>query len=321
MRCPSTWSRVVHRRSGSLHLISPVAWSTARNSAAPEWRPCDSVQDPILGYDIAEVGRQALVPPPVLPDDFVATGLDPQQRTAAAVGFGDEHRVVDDHRVGGIDALQRAGAPREVEVDGPVGRVEADEASAGEHEAPAPVVNRRDHGAGVAGELIAERIADFTGRLGERNDPRAVARNLARVDPAAAWRATAHHRDQKIALDDRRAARTEEVLHDAETLGGSDLPEHAAVGHVVGAERALDAKGEYSLAVHHRRGAWAATVAVEVLVYGGVLAPPHLGTGLGIQANQPSLAIVVIEKEQPPLGHHRAGVALPSDVLPNQRRT
>ncbi len=55
---------------------------------------------------------------------------------------------------------------------------------------------------------------------------------LARVDPAAARRAAPHHRDQKIALDDRRAARPKEVLHDAEPLGGVDLPQQAAIDHV-----------------------------------------------------------------------------------------
>src|SRR5262245_38588056 len=71
-----------------------------------------------------------------IPDDVVAAGLDLEQRAAGAVGFGNEHLVVDDNRIRGIDALKIFGPPGKVELNFAGLRLKSDQSAACEDESP-----------------------------------------------------------------------------------------------------------------------------------------------------------------------------------------
>src|SRR5262249_60859971 len=117
--------------------------------------------------DHALVARLLLA---VAPDHFIAAWLHLEQGAPHAVALADEHLVADDHRVAGVDALQVLGPPGEVEIDLAAFRLEADQAAAGQDEAPAPPVDRRQDGAGVTRQLVGCLVGDLAGALGEGHD-------------------------------------------------------------------------------------------------------------------------------------------------------
>ncbi len=201
----------------------------------------------------APVQGQALAPPRrIAPDHFVAARADPQQRAARSVALGDEDGVAYHQRRGGVDALQHPRPPGVVEVDRAAGGLEAEQAAAREDEAPAPAADGGQHGAGVAGQLVGDRVAHLAGALVERHHAAAVAAHLAGVDRGAPRWAAAHLQDEQIALDRGRAAGAEEVLHHPEALTGVHLPEQLAVAHLVAAQTPLGPEGVDALAIHQR---------------------------------------------------------------------
>src|SRR5262249_22922587 len=163
-----------------------------------------------------------------------------------------------------------ARAVRVVEIDLARGRVQADQAAAGEQEAPAPPADRRHHRAGVAGQLVGRLVLDLAGVLVEGHQAAAVAGQLAERLAVAAGRAAADLHQQQAALDHRRAADAEEVLHDAELLLRIHAPDQLARLGLDAVQHALRAVDVDAVAVHDRAAARAVAVAVQVLVVGRV---------------------------------------------------
>src|SRR5262249_1314209 len=152
------------------------------------------------------VAHQALVATLVSvgPDDFVFAWLDAQQGAADAVRLGNEDLVPDDHRVTGVDALQDWRPPGEVEIDLAGPGFKAEQPAAGEDEAPAPAVDGRQHGTGIARQLVGDAVLDLAGELVERDDPAAVALLVDGGKVATVFRTAADLDDQQVALDHGR---------------------------------------------------------------------------------------------------------------------
>ena len=121
-----------------------------------------------------------------------------------------------------------------------------DQSAPGEREAPAAAADRGQLRRGIAGQLVGDGVLHLAGALVEGHDARAVALHAVHVESPGVLRlgrAAADHHDQQVALDDRRAAHAEEVLHDAELPGRIDLPQRLAVlgahavEHPLGAEQ------------------------------------------------------------------------------------
>ena len=170
--------------------------------------------------------------------------------------------------IAGIGAFEDLGPPGKVKVDLAVGRVEGEQTAAGQDEAPAPAVDGRQHRTGIAGQLVADAVADLAGAFVEGDDARLVALDVAEMDLIAAGRTAAHLHDEQVAFHHRRAADAEEVLHDAELRPFIDLPDDLAVLGVDAVEHAFDAVAKDQIAVDDRGTAWAVVVAVLVGVVG-----------------------------------------------------
>src|SRR5262249_11101334 len=136
------------------------------------------------------------------PDDVVAAGFHFQEGGAGAVGFGDEDLRADDDGIGGVDALVIGGAPGEVEVDLAALGLEGEQAAAAEGEAPAAAVDGGEHGAGAAGEVVADLVLHLAAGFVEGDDGRAVRLHIAEVFLVTAGRAAADHDNQEVVLDD-----------------------------------------------------------------------------------------------------------------------
>src|SRR5206468_9382441 len=111
-------------------------------------------------------------------------------------------------------------------------RLEPHQAAARQHEAPAPAVDGRQHGAGVARQFVSNPVHHFAGALLERNNPAAVALQFVEFQLVAARRTAADLRNQEITFDHGRTADAEEILDDAEFGDGVHLPERLAALHV-----------------------------------------------------------------------------------------
>src|SRR5262245_58040619 len=158
-----------------------------------------AVDEPVHVDGRVPVAHQRLLAAPlvgVAPDHVAAARPNFQEGGPEFVALGDQDQVADDDRVAGVGALQEAGAPRETELDLPGGRLEPDEAAAGELEPEAPAVDRRDERAGVTGQFVARLPGDLAGALVERDQAGAVALLPQGGERGAAGRAAADVDDQ-----------------------------------------------------------------------------------------------------------------------------
>src|SRR5262249_994624 len=106
----------------------------------------------------------------VRPEHFVAAGLDFQEGTAGAVGFGDEDAIADHHRITGVAAFDQPRGPGKLKIDFAGCWLQADQSTAGEHETPATVSDRRQHRTGITGQLVCDAVDDFARVLVEGDD-------------------------------------------------------------------------------------------------------------------------------------------------------
>src|SRR5262249_22598600 len=261
---------------------------------------------------LAGVGPHFLVP---------AARLQLQKRATDLVALGDEDLVADDDRVAGVDALDKFRPPPVVEVHFPGARLHRQQPAARKEQAQAALADGDDDRRGVAGEFVADLVLDLARVLVERHQGGAVAADVLDGFVAVPRRAATDLYQEQVALDERRAADAEEVLHDAELLVRVDLPGRLAVRHAHAVEHAFGAEDVDAVAVHDRRAAWPAVVVVHVAVVGGVLEGPQRLGGLGLPAAQPAAVADTVEEEEPAPadGRHRvadADVLVPEDLRP-----
>src|SRR5439155_23003840 len=131
------------------------------------------------------------------------------------------------HGHAGVDAFELLVAPRIVEVDLAGRGLEGEQAAAAKGKAPAAIADRGELQRGVAGQLLADLVFDFTAELIKSDDARAVrldAVELAGGEFVRFRRTAANHHDQEVAFDDRSAANAEEILNDAEFFVEVFLP-------------------------------------------------------------------------------------------------
>ena len=267
----------------------------------------------------APVQGESLVPRPVLPDDLEAAVGDLQEGAPRPVGLRDEDLIAHDQRARRVDALEDLGPPGEVEVLLAAGGVERDQSSTREVEAPSSTSDGRQGRSGVAGQLVAEGVADLARALVEGHDPGAVAGDLAGVDLRCPRRTAADRHDQQIPLDDRRAARAEEVLDDTEALRRVEVPKQAAVLGGVSTQPPFDSEGVDAVAVHHGGSSGSVAVVVVVLVLGAVLGAPQLVAGARVERCQAGGVVLAIEVEEAARRDGRHAVALAGGEAPTHR--
>src|SRR5438128_2601121 len=99
------------------------------------------------------------------PDFLDAVVLYFQKGAAGAIGLGDEDAVADNDGAAGVGAFQCARSPAIVKTGLAGRRVQAQEAAPREQEAPAPILDRGQHGGGVTGQVVASLVADFATEL------------------------------------------------------------------------------------------------------------------------------------------------------------
>src|SRR5262249_7522897 len=136
----------------------------------------------------------------VAPDFLDAVGLHLQQDAAGTVGLGNEDAVAHYDRTTGVNALKRPRPPWVLEDGFASCRVDAEQAAAGEEEAPAPALDGRRHWAGVSGQIVAGLVPDFAGELVECDQGRAVALEPGEGNLVAAPWAAADHDEKQVAL-------------------------------------------------------------------------------------------------------------------------
>src|SRR5262249_29160208 len=152
------------------------------------------------------------------PEFLDAGALDSQQRAARSVGLRDEDPVAYYAGTTGVYAFEGTGPPSMVKNGFSLNWIDSEEPGAGEQEAPAfPVYCGQDR-AGVAGQVLACLVANFSGYLVEGHQSRLVWLESAKRDLVAAGRAAADHDEEQVAFHDGRAADAEEILDDAEFL-------------------------------------------------------------------------------------------------------
>ena len=86
-------------------------------------------------------------------------------------------------------------------------RIHANQAAAGKDEAPAPAMDRRQDGTGIAGQFVRDLVADLAGELVEGDDAGTVSFLVERWKFAAARWTPTNLRDEQVAFDDRRLRR------------------------------------------------------------------------------------------------------------------
>src|SRR5262249_49468943 len=202
----------------------------------------------------------------IVPENLVAAGLDLEESAAGAVGFGDQHLVINNDWIGGINAFKILGPPGEVEINFSGLRLEGDQSAAGEDKAPAPALDGRQHRARVAGQLIGDLVFHLAGHLVEGDDAAAVALQLGEIAGVAPFRTAAHLHDEQVSLDDRRTADAKEILNDVELLPRIDFPDEFAVVEANAIEHAFRPEDVDAILVDHGTAARAVVVVVLVLV-------------------------------------------------------
>src|SRR5437868_2039014 len=98
-------------------------------------------------------------------------------------------------------------------------RLKREKAAARQDKAPAPAVNRCQHRAGVAGEVLADLVFDLAVGLVEGDDRAAGAFEIGDIRKRPQRRAfgiAADLDNQEVPLDARRAADPKEILHEME---------------------------------------------------------------------------------------------------------
>src|SRR5262249_18708586 len=153
---------------------------------------------------------------------------------------------------------------------------------------PAPLVDRRHHGDGVARQLVGDLVADLAGVLVEGDDAAAVALDLTERDLVALGRAAADLGDEQVALDHRRAADPAEVLHRREVLHAVQLPDDLAVRDAQTVQHPLRAADVDAVAVDDRVTARAVAVVVHVLVVAQITVLPEQFARLALEAAEPT---------------------------------
>ncbi len=184
-------------------------------------------------------------------------------------------------------------------------------------ETAAAAIAGAQHRAGIAGQLIADLVADLAGELIESDHAAAVALLIQAGKLSAAGRTAADLGDQQVSLNHGRAADAEEILHHAKLGFRVNLPQQLAVLHAHAAEHAVGAVDVNAVAVDDGRAARAVVVAKVIFVVGGDFKRPEMLAGFALETAQTGPVAVPVKLKQPALADAGHAVTRAEALVPH----
>src|SRR6185312_11913591 len=176
--------------------------------------------------------------------------------------------------------------------------------------------NGADNGAGIAGEFAPLGVLDGAGLLVDSDDGSAVRLGLAQVGGPRPLLAAADGDDHEIAIDDRGAADTEEILMEVVLRPGVELPQFFPVGDGKAVQHSFRTVRVDAIAVDGGAGAWARIVAVIISIVGGIIELPQEFAGGGRSAGEPAIVVEAVEVEEFAAGDDGRGIAGAERAIP-----
>ena len=134
------------------------------------------------------------------------------------------------------------------------------------------------------------------------------------------WRTAPDHRDQQVLVNHRRAADTEEVLHDTELLRRVAAPDPRPVDRMHTVQLPFRAVEVHSCAIHHRAAARPPQVPVQVGVMRRIAVFPKQPSRFALQTQQSRLSGGVVALEVAPAAHRAQAVAFAQRPRPDESR-